>query len=181
MADETEVKQKNGGTPLIPLILAIVVTIAGAFAGSLYWLTKSGRLPVAGAAQVAAPAPVAAKAEEPKTRLISLEPMLVNLADPGGTGYLRLVMVLRVDEPAPVKGEKPKEEKPAEKGKPVVNEEDVMVRDTALAVLGRETTEQLLAPDGKERLKKELRDALALHMKTLKVDEVLFTEFLVQR
>jgi flagellar FliL protein len=179
MADANETKkEKSASASLIPLMLAMVVTVLGAVGGALFWLTKSGRLPVAGAAQVA-PAP--AKVEAPKTRLIALEPMLVNLADSGGGSYLRVVVVLRVDEAVPVKGEKPKEEKPAEKGKVVVDEEDVTVRDTALAVLGRETSDLLLAADGKDRLKQQLRDALALHMKALKVEDVLFTEFLVQR
>ena len=126
-----------------------------------------------------APPPV--KVEAPKTRLIALDPMLVNLADPRRERYLRVVLVLRVDEAVAVKGEKPKEEKPPEKGKVVVNEEDVMVRDTALTVLGRDTSDLLLAPDGKDHLKQQLREALAAHMQTLKVEDVLFTEFLVQR
>ncbi len=182
MADANEAKKvKSGSGSLIAVVLAMVVTVLGAAGGALFWLTKSGRLPVAGAAAQVAPLPVTAKVEVTKTRMIALEPMLVNLADAGGGCYLRLVMVLRVDEAVPVKGEKPKEEKPPEKGKVVVDEENVTVRDTALAVLGSETSELLLAPDGKDRLKQQLRDALALHMKTLKVEDVLFTEFLVQR
>lgn len=181
MADTNEVKQeKSGSGSLIAVALVMVVTVLGAVGGGLFWLTKSGRLPVAGAAQIA-PSTVAASVELPKTRLIALEPMLVNLADAGGGSYLRLVVVLRVDEVLPVKGEKPKEEKPPEKGKVIIDEENVTVRDIALAVLGRETSDLLLAPDGKDRLKQQLRDALALHMKTLKVEDVLFTEFLVQR
>jgi flagellar FliL protein len=173
-----EAKTKSG-PPLILIAVAMVVTVLGAIGGALYWLTRSGRLPVQAATASAAPATL--KPEPPKTRLVELEPLLVNLADPSGGGYLRVVMVLRVDEEAPVKGEKPKEEKPPEKGKVVVNEDQAMLRDAALNVLSRETSDLLLAPDGKERLKKELRESFGVHVPTLKVEDVLFTEFLVQR
>ena len=55
------------------------------------------------------------------------------------------------------------------------------VRDTVLAVLGRQTADGLLAADGKGRLKVELKAALAEHNRDLKVMDVFFTDFLVQR
>ncbi len=155
----------------------MVVTVGGAVGGAMYWLVKSGRLPVAGAPIIVQ----AAKAEESKTRLIALEPLLVNLTDQGGAGYLRVVMVIRVDDPPPPKDAKPKEEKPAEKGKVVVNEDDTMLRDAALTVVGRETSVALLSPEGKEHLKDELRKEFAVRVPTVKVLDVMFTEFLVQR
>ncbi len=110
-----------------------------------------------------------------------LEPLLVNLADPGGAGYLRVVMALELEDPPPAKDAKPKEEKPAEKGKVVVNEDEVKMRDVALTVLGRETTASLLEPEGKEHLKLTLRSAISAHVSDVKVVDVMFTEFLVQR
>ncbi len=55
------------------------------------------------------------------------------------------------------------------------------VRDTVLSVLGRQTADGLLAADGKEHLKAELKTALAEHNSDLKVMDVFFTDFLVQR
>jgi len=180
MSDTNEVPvaaAKAPSSPVIPLILAMVMVVGGSVGGAMYWLVKSGRLPVAGAPVVVQ----AAKAEEVKTRMIALEPLLANLTDQGGAGYLRVVMVLRVqDLPAP-KDAKPKEEKPAEKGKVVVNDDDTMLRDAALTVVGRETSASLLAPEGKEHLKQELRTEFAAHVPTVKVVDVMFTEFLVQR
>jgi flagellar FliL protein len=48
-------------------------------------------------------------------------------------------------------------------------------------VLGRQTADGLLAADGKEHLKTELKSALVEHNADLKVKDVFFTDFLVQR
>lgn len=179
---KAETAGAKGGIGVLPLLLIVLGTVAmvlGAVGGGLYWLAKSGRLPMPGA--TAAAAPVAAKAEPVKTKVIVLEPLLVNLADPGGAGYLRVVMALELEDPPPPKDAKPKEEKPAEKGKVVVNEDEVKMRDVALTVLGRQTSESLLAPEGKEQLKETLRSAIAGHVSNVKVVDVMFSEFLVQR
>ena len=54
------------------------------------------------------------------------------------------------------------------------------VRDTTLTVLGRQSADDLLAVNGKEHLKVELKAALAKHNPELKVADVYFTDFLVQ-
>jgi flagellar protein FliL len=160
--------------PIAPLLIAVVVGIVIAtlgVGGLVYYLAHTGRLPtLGGAAQKAeAVAPLA-------THAMELEPLLVNLADAGGSSYLRLSLTLRVTD-APEKkagNEKKKDEKGAD-------ESVAAVRDTVLTVLGRQTAEGLLAADGKERLKTELKSALAEHNADLKVKDVFFTDFLVQR
>jgi flagellar FliL protein len=108
-----------------------------------------------------------------------LEPLLVNLADAGGSSYLRVAMTLRVADAAQGKDAKPKEEKPKDDKE---NSDAVAsVRDTMLTVLGRQTADRLLAADGKEQLKADLKTALAEHNSDLKVIDVFFTDFLVQR
>ena len=157
---------------IVPLLLSVAIGAAIAslgMGGFLYYLAHTGRLTTQAASVVRAKS----VAQTP-TRLVALDPLLVNLADPGGAAYLRLSLVLRV---ADASGKK------ADGAKADSNDEGEVdaVRDTALAVLGRQTSDSLLALDGKERLKSELRRSLAQRNPKLKVTDLFFTDFLVQR
>lgn len=168
----------KGALGMMHLLAAVVLAVALAVVGAgaaVMWLAKTGRLPVTSAPKAEA----VMKVEEPKTRLVALEPLIVNLAEESGRSYLRIAMTLRIQDPAPLKGEKPKEEVAA-RGKPV-NDLEAAERDIALTVIGRETAAGLLAVDGKENLKVRLRAAMAEKLKEAKVVDVMFTEFLVQR
>jgi flagellar FliL protein len=110
------------------------------------------------------------------THAMVLEPLLVNLADAGGSSYLRVALTLRVTDVSGGKSSKVKDEK--SKG---ADEDVAAVRDTVLTVLGRQTADGLLADDGKDHLKAALKAALAEHNADLKVVDVFFTDFLVQR
>jgi flagellar FliL protein len=159
-------------TMLIVMVLTVLLTVGGV-AGVLLYLAKAGRL--GGGAAAAAPA----KAEETKVpaHALAMEPLLVNLADADGHSYLRVGITLEVADPPKKKGEKEGE---AKDGK-VSAEVSAPLRDAVLAVLGRQRSEDLLAPDGKERLKRELKASLAEHASESKVTELYFTDFLVQR
>jgi len=163
--------------PVAPLLIAVVVGIVIAILGVgsvVYYLAHTGRLPVQGTAQKTEVIALTT------THAMVLEPLLVNLADAGGSSYLRVALTLRVaDGTATKKGAKID----AEKGKDDKGTDDAVaaVRDTVLTVLGRQTADGLLAADGKEHLKTELKAALAEHNADLKVKDVFFTDFLVQR
>ena len=161
--------------PVVPLLIAVVLGIVIAtlgVGGIVYFLARTGRLPMPSGTKVE---PTVSTA----THALVLEPLLVNLADGGGNAYLRVGLTLRVADAASSGNEKAKEEKGAENksGK----DDAAAVRDTALAVLGRQTSEGLLAVDGKDRLKAELKAAIVEHNPELKVTDLFFTEFLVQR
>ena len=165
--------------PLAPLmisvVLAVIVAVAAA-GGGIYWLVRSGRLPLPtvalASAKVEATAPVA-------THAMVLEPLVVNLADAGGKAYLRVALTLRVIDADDKEKVKTKEEKLKDaKGG---GEDEAAVRDTLLTVLGRDTADTLLAADGKQHAKAELKAALEEHASEVKVTDIFFTEFLVQR
>lgn len=109
-----------------------------------------------------------------ETHLMVLDPLLVNLADEGGAAYLRLSLVLRVTDTAARKDSKARVDKSDDATVDAV-------RDTALTVLGRQTSDSLLVPDGKERLKTELKRSMAQHNPSMKITDLFFTDFLVQR
>ncbi|HWW97883.1 MAG TPA: flagellar basal body-associated FliL family protein [Edaphobacter sp.] len=163
--------------PIAPLLIAVVVGVVIAtlvVGGVVYYLAHTGRLPMQGGAtqRSEAVAPAA-------TRAMVLEPLLVNLADAGGSSYLRVALTLRVADVIDKKGAKASDEK--SKNDKGAEDAVAAVRDTVLAVLGRQTADGLLAADGKEHLKTELKAALAEHNADLKVKDVFFTDFLVQR
>jgi flagellar FliL protein len=158
---------------MIAVVAGVVIATLGV-GGVLYYLAHTGRLSMQGGA--------AHKAETvtpTMTHVMVLEPLLVNLADAGGSSYLRVALTLRVADAADKKGTKNNGEK--DKDDRGADDTAAAVRDTVLTVLGRQTADGLLARDGKDHLKAELKTALAEHNADLKVKDVFFTDFLVQR
>jgi flagellar basal body-associated protein FliL len=96
---------------------------------------------------------------------LHLETFVLNLADPGQRSYLRVGIDLGLGRELG-KGE----------SAPVA-----LVRDTILGVLSQCRIEDLAGEKGKEKLKAELLRALRERVPGLAVEEVYFTEFLIQR
>lgn len=107
--------------------------------------------------------------------VLPLESFTVNLADPEEGRFLRVTLDLGVDGqlPASSKGEN----KPVETGAVSM----ATIRDSILTVLAQCTSDQLLTPEGKTKLKADLLAALNRDVPDLRAREVYFTEFLVQR
>jgi flagellar protein FliL len=103
--------------------------------------------------------------------LIHLEGFTVNLADPEETHFLRATIDLGIDRlPEGVDREKPAAQLPVPR-----------IRDAILSVLTTCKADNLLTPEGKAQLKKQLVDALNRSVPEIGVRDVYFTEFLVQR
>lgn len=94
-----------------------------------------------------------------------LEIFVVNLTGSGERAYLRVGITLGLSRPP----SRSKEEIPV-----------ALVRDTVLSVLGTARPEQLVQPEGKRQLKAEILQALKDRAPQLGVEDVYFTEFLVQ-
>ena len=168
--EQTPVSAKVPAGPLVAAVVAGVIVSVAAVGGAGYFLIHSGKLRL----QTMPPATSTQSAQ--RTHSVLLEPLVVNLADASGAAYLRVSVALSVAEPrGDAKDEKKAESAAEEKGA------DAAVRDTALDVLSKETSESLLAADGKERTKKALKDALAERVPEMKIVDLYFTEFLVQR
>jgi flagellar FliL protein len=153
---------------LIVVILGVWLGVAGV-TGVLYFLARSGKLSLGAFADN-----THSSISETRHSMV-LEPILVNLADEGGHAYLRVGLTLDVGgqgAAAPVAPE-------AGAANAKVGPENA-VRDIVLTVLGRQTSASLLAPDGKEHLKIELREAITKSDLKIDVRDLYFSDFLVQ-
>lgn len=110
-----------------------------------------------------------ASGKTPAPSTVHLEDFVVNLADLDGRSYLRVGMDLLVE------GEVPKGK--SDQHSAVVP----VIRDSVITVLGVQKAEDLLAVDGKTRLKQDLIKALNDRMPELNVREIYFNDFMVQR
>lgn len=183
---ETPEKKSSGGfMPMLLVGLLSTTLAAGAVLGAGFWLLRSGKFMPAGAsapgaAKAAEPAAAAAEgkssAELPPSKVMALDPMVVNLSDAGGRAYLRASISLRIADEGEKKAEK--------EGKPdaaAVAGKTAALRDTTLSVLGEQTSDGLLNPGGVPAVKKRLRERYALDNPEVHVLDVYFTDFLVQR
>jgi flagellar FliL protein len=137
-------------------IIGVIVGLGGG--GGAYWLYASRIAPPA----AAKPAP------PPTTGIVPMEPFVVNLADEGGSRFLRVTLSLVVE------GEEHAKE---------IAESDVVRARLRSAILERLTLqkgEQLVTPEGKSELKKAIAEQAAHAAHGLKVTDVLFSEFVVQ-
>jgi len=152
----------------LPLIAgAAVLVLAGAGGGGYWWW--SHRAP---ADPKAAEAAAAAEKAEPHTPedagIVGFEPFVANLADEGGTRFLRAALKLVV---AGADTAKEIEENAVE---------HAQLQSAILEILTVHTAEQLVTPEGKAALKKEILDKAGHVLHSARVTDVLFTEFVVQ-
>ena len=173
MSDAPKAEAPAGEAPAkpkskLPLIAgAAVLVLAGAGGGGYWWW--SHRAP---ADPKAAEAAAAAEKAEPHTPedagIVGFEPFVANLADEGGTRFLRASLKLVV---AGAETAKEVEENAVDKAK---------LQSAILETLTVHTAEQLVTPEGKAALKKEILEKTGHVLHSAKVTDVLFTEFVVQ-
>jgi flagellar FliL protein len=152
----------------LPLIAgAAVIVLAGAGGGGYWWW--SHRAP---ADPKAAEAAAAAEKVEPHTPedagIVGFEPFVANLADEGGTRFLRASLKLVI---AGADTAKEVEENAVE---------HAQLQSAILEILTVHTAEQLVTPEGKAALKKEILEKTGHVLHSARVTDVLFTEFVVQ-
>ncbi len=109
------------------------------------------------------------KAEKSTSRgLVTFDPFVVNLSDPGGSRFIRVTLSLVVDD-----------EKVASKitDTPVSMKE---ARSAILELLAEQNAAGLVTADGKQALKKAIIDHVSAIFSDAKVTDVYFSEFVVQ-
>ena len=149
----------------LPLIAgAAVLVLAGAGGGGYWWW--SHRAPADPKA-----AEAAAKEEEHAPEdagVVGFEPFVANLADEGGTRFLRANLKLVI---AGADKAKEVDENAVDKAK---------LQSAILETLTIHSADELVKPEGKAALKKEILEKSGHVLHSAKVTDVLFTEFVVQ-
>src|SRR5690242_1653430 len=84
----------KGSNPwkLISIVLLVLVLVAGAGGAGFWWSRRGVKAEARTSTEAAAPAPTVGKG------IVSFDPFLVNLADPGGNRFLRTTVKLVVPE-----------------------------------------------------------------------------------
>lgn len=114
--------------------------------------------------------------EAAHARLMSFEPFVVNLADPGAARFLRTNVQLVVSGGAEGEGGGHGE---GAKGPSV---DDMRARSAILELLSAETSDKLTTPEGKDALKEQIMERIQelLDESEIEVEDVLFSDFVIQ-
>lgn len=142
--------------------VALIVLLGGG--GAAYWMYA--KAPAEG--EAAAEAEAKEEEEHEPGAAVPLEPFVVNLADPGGSNFLRVNLSLVVEN----------------EEQALVFEESVVtkmtVRSAVLELLALQSADRLITPEGKTELKKAIAEAAGKAAPEVHVTDVLFSEFVVQ-
>ncbi|MEP7116510.1 MAG: flagellar basal body-associated FliL family protein [Acidobacteriota bacterium] len=151
-------KAKAGGNKKMLMIGGVVLALAG---GGYYWKATA-----AGAEDEHA---VETRKVSPKERgLVSFEPFVANLADPGGQRFVRATVQLIVGDTAMA----------AEMTEtPVLT---MQARAIILELLTTQTADALVTPEGKVALRQAIAERVAEALHEVEVVDVLFSDFVVQ-
>jgi flagellar protein FliL len=160
--EKTEKKEKKKFKLSVPWIvagaLAIVILGYASYLGMGYFLK-------ARSASAAAGAKGKPQKVEVKTTF-ALDPFLVNLADKEEVRFVKATFQLGLAEEM---AESP-------------NEKVLLasIRDSIIALLSSKTAEDILSPEGKEKLREQIRARVNVIAPALKVQEVYIVDFVVQ-
>lgn len=190
-------KDAKGGKSKLMAIVAGVVLLAGAGGGYFWYSKKQAAEAEAAAAEHGEDEEDEAEADHKSAknehgdakkkkkkkkkaaegehaRLMSFEPFVVNLADPGAARFLRTNIQLVVTG-----GEEGGGGHGGAKGPTV---EEMRARSAILELLSAETSEALTTPEGKDALKEQITERMEdlLGDAEIEVEDVLFSDFVIQ-
>ncbi|MGE4264753.1 MAG: flagellar basal body-associated protein FliL [Desulfovibrio sp.] len=167
---------KKSKKKLIIIILSVVllgVLGAGGFFGYQWWMARPASPASDNATEQKAEAAHAEKGEKGEGatapdgagELVSIPPLLVNLAEPQGRRYLKLALDIEVKDKAAAD---------------LLNKNMPKVKDALLLLLSSKTYEDLGSLENKILLKKEIVERLTLVLGEQQVLRVYITEIVVQ-
>ena len=98
----------------------------------------------------------------------STQQVVIHLADAEAARYLRIKISLMIDDKSKL---------------PAVTENQALqlkVRDVILSSLTNKTSHELINEDGKNKLRHEIQQKVAIYFRDPKLVDVMFTEFVIQ-
>ena len=137
--------------------LTIAVLMLGGGGAGLYWMNS----------HAAAAGPEAEPEQPLHQALIPFDSFVVNLADSGGSRFLRVSLSLVVDD----------EESAEALEDPVTK---IRVRSAILELLAQQAAAPLITPEGKAALKQSIAEQSRKAAPKVQVSNVFFSEFIVQ-
>ena len=178
MPEETAVEEQQqpkekpkGGSSIGKMLLIVVLALVSSTGGGVVSFVLISR--TTGTQAKAAEKPEKAEEEKvaellEKSAVIPLEPFVVNLADADAARYLRIKISLMVDD--------------KNKLKEVAENQalQLKVRDVILESLTAKRSQDLINSEGKNKLRRELQEKVAVYFRGPKLVDVMFTEFVIQ-
>jgi flagellar protein FliL len=185
-AEALDAPPKKSKAKLFIMLGIIVVLIAGLGAGGFFgykwWMGKKVAPGAENATEQAAESGHGAEAKDAKggegdkkdgksasgesgSELVSIPPLLVNLAEPQGRRYLKIALDVEVKDKATADQ---------------LNKNMPKVKDALLLLLSSKTYEDLGSLEAKILLKKEIVERLTLVLGEQKVQRVYITEIVIQ-
>lgn len=167
--------RKGGAAKWIVLALVAILLIGGGIGG--YWFFVVRPQAAAHETEDDESGEVAVKAKSAKGKkgkrqggaALRFDPFVVNLADAGGTRYLRLGLSLVID------GDE-HEAKELEENRVKL----LRIRSAVLDLLGQQLADHVVTPEGKRELREAIEEIANDVLAPTEVTDVLFTEFVVQ-
>ena len=168
--EQAKPKPKGGSSIGKMLMIVVLALVSSAGGGVISFMLISRTL---GAQAKAAEKPEKAEQEKmaellEKSAVIPLEPFVVNLADSDSARYLRIKISLLVDDKTKVKE--------AAENQAL----QLKVRDVILESLTTKRSQDLINSEGKNKLRQEIQQKVAVYFRTPKLVDVMFTEFVIQ-
>ena len=157
----------KAGFPMVMLAIVMfgVVLSVGGNAGVMIFMRPKTATP-----EAAKPVVVETKVKS----TVHLETFVVNLPDPEHHAYLRIGIEIGLNKEPEKKTEK------AEKADGASTQPIAEIRDIVIAVVSQTKPDDLATVEGKKKLKEDLVKQLKEALPEIGVQEVYFTEFLMQ-
>jgi flagellar protein FliL len=158
---------KSKGGPLAYIIVAIAAVLLALGSGFGGYMLNKGKTTTIIKTVVAQPATTTEKKQVSSAKTLKLDSILVNLADPGVKRYLKIQIILGYEN---------------KKLDTELASKSSVLRDAILTVLRSKSSADFTTAGstGIEDLKKQLKDTLNPYLTTAKLDNIYFTDILVQ-